>query len=217
MQSRTVARELALLMLGQVSDRASSGGGGAAAPAADPALDALLLQALTTLSQHVREALDQAATELQEAQQRLLDSELQDEGSAEQMPKVRQHLQDGLAHAEQGLNRLSASLELPRLLMLSDQEEIRRAAVDRARAVLHSRIDLDQRLDAVMEGWRLTRLPRIDRDILRLAAVEIEQFQTPAAVACNEAVELANRYSDEQGRRMINGVLRRFTSAPAQR
>ena len=217
MQSRTVARELALLMLGQVSDRASSGGGGAAAPAADPALDALLLQALTTLSQHVREALDQAATELQEAQQRLLDSELQDEGSAEQMPKVRQHLQDGLTHAEQGLNRLSASLELPRLLMLSDQEEIRRAAVDRARAVLRSRIDLDQRLDAVMEGWRLTRLPRIDRDILRLAAVEIEQFQTPAAVACNEAVELANRYSDEQGRRMINGVLRRFTSAPAQR
>ena len=217
MQSRTVARELALLMLGQVSDRASAGGGGAAAPAADPALDALLLQALTTLSQHVREALDQAATELQEAQQRLLDSELQDEGSAEQMPKVRQHLQDGLAHAEQGLNRLSASLELPRLLMLSDQEEIRRAAVDRARAVLRSRIDLDQRLDAVMEGWRLTRLPRIDRDILRLAAVEIEQFQTPAAVACNEAVELANRYSDEQGRRMINGVLRRFTSAPAQR
>ena len=217
MQSRTVARELALLMLGQVSDRASSGGGAAAAPAADPALDALLLQALTTLSQHVREALDQAATELQEAQQQLLDSELQDEGSAEQMPKVRQHLQDGLTHAEQGLNRLSASLELPRLLMLSDQEEIRRAAVDRARAVLRSRIDLDQRLDAVMEGWRLTRLPRIDRDILRLAAVEIEQFQTPAAVACNEAVELANRYSDEQGRRMINGVLRRFTSAPAQR
>jgi N utilization substance protein B len=217
MQSRTVARELALLMLGQVSDRASSGGGGAAAPAADPALDALLLQALTTLSQHVREALDQAAMELQEAQQRLLDSELQDEGSAEQLPKVRQHLQDGLTHAEQGLNRLSASLELPRLLMLSDQEEIRRAAVDRARAVLCSRIDLDQRLDAVMEGWRLTRLPRIDRDILRLAAVEIEQFQTPAAVACNEAVELANRYSDEQGRRMINGVLRRFTSAPAQR
>jgi N utilization substance protein B len=100
--------------------------------------------------------------------------------------------------------------------MLADQEEIRRGAIDRARAVLAGRDDLDQRLDAVMEGWRLTRLPRIDRDILRLAAVDIEQFRTPSAVACNEAVELANRYSDEQGRRMINGVLRRFTSAPAQ-
>jgi len=210
MQSRTVARELALLMLGQVSDRGSAG-------APDLALDALLQQALATLSQHVREALDQAATELQEAQQQLLDSELQDQGTAEQLPRVRQHLQDGLAHAEQGLNRLSASLELPRLLMLADQEEVRRGALDRTQAVLRCRADLDQRLDAVMEGWRLTRLPRIDRDILRLAAVEIEQFHTPAAVACNEAVELANRYSDEQGRRMINGVLRRFTSTPAQR
>ena len=35
-------------------------------------------------------------------------------------------------------------------------------------------------------------------------------------MACNEAVELANRYSDEQGRRMINGVLRRAANAPAK-
>ena len=207
MQSRSIARELALLLLGQISDRQ---------PAADTGLDALLQQAQATLSQHVREALDQAAADLQAAQQQLLDSELQAEG-AEQLPRVRQHLQEGLAHAEQGLNRLSASLELPRLLMLADQDEVRRGALERARAVLRQREALDARLDAVMEGWRLTRLPRIDRDILRLAAVEIEQFHTPAAVACNEAVELANRYSDEQGRRMINGVLRRFTSAAAQR
>ena len=211
MQSRTVARELALLMLGQISDRPA----GAGAAPADLALDTLLHQALATLSNHVREALDQAAGDLQAAQQQLLDSELQDEGSAGQLPKVRQHLQEGLGHAEHALNRLSASLELPRLLMLADQEEVRRGAVERTRAVLRGREDLDQRIDAVMEGWRLTRLPRIDRDILRLAAVEIEAFNTPPAVACNEAVELANRYSDEQGRRMINGVLRRFTSAGA--
>ncbi len=203
MQSRSIARELALLLLGQVSDRQ---------PAADTGLDALLQRAQASLSQHVREALDQAAADLQAAQQQLLDSELQEEG-AEQLPRVRQHLQQGLAHAEQGLNRLSASLELPRLLMLADQDEVRRGALDRARAVLRGREALDARLDGVMEGWRLTRLPRIDRDILRLAAVDIEQFQTPPAVACNEAVELANRYSDEQGRRMINGVLRRFIGA----
>jgi N utilization substance protein B len=64
-----------------------------------------------------------------------------------------------------------------------------------------------------MEGWRLSRLPRIDRDILRLAAIDLSIFRTPPAVACNEAVELANRYSDDQGRRMINGVLRRLTAA----
>jgi N utilization substance protein B len=202
MQSRSVSRELALLMLGQVSDRV---------PAADLSLEGLLQQALASLSQCVREALDNAAVDLEQAQQQLLDSELVD--AADQVVRVRGHLQRGLAHAEQAINRLSAGLELPRLLMLADQEDVRRGAVERARAVLVHREDLDRRLDQVMEGWRLKRLPRIDRDILRLAAVDLDTFGTPAAVACNEAVDLANRYSDEQGRRMINGVLRRFTTA----
>ncbi|MCS5700935.1 transcription antitermination factor NusB [Cyanobium sp. FGCU-52] len=206
MQSRTLSRELALLMLGQTSDR------GGAPVAADTSLEALLHQALASLSQHVRDALDRSAEDLQQAQQDLLDSELQ-EGGEGQLPKVREHLQGGLAHAEQALNRLSASLELPRLLLLSDQDEVRRGAVERVRAVLSGRDAIDARLDGVMEGWRLGRLPRIDRDILRLAVVDLETFATPPAVACNEAVELANRYSDEQGRRMINGVLRRFTAA----
>lgn len=204
MQSRSVSRELALLMLGQIHDRL---------PAAELGYDMLLQQALGSLAQHVREALDASALDLQQAQQQLLESELVDVES--RLPQVRDHLQRGLAHAEQALNRLSASLELPRLLMLADQEDVRRGAVERARAVLQRREDLDRRLDGVMEGWRLTRLPRIDRDILRLAAVDLDTFGTPPAVTCSEAVELANRYSDEQGRRMINGVLRRLISASA--
>jgi N utilization substance protein B len=212
MQSRTLARELALLLLGQISDRGSSASGGSSKGLPDGGMDALLHQALTTLHQHVREALDRSAEDLQTAQQELLDSELQEQGE-QQLPRVRSHLQAGLVSAEQALNRLSASLELPRLLLLADQDEVRRGAMDRARAVLRQREAIDARLDGVMEGWRLARLPRIDRDILRLAAVDLSDFKTPAAVACNEAVELANRYSDEQGRRMINGVLRRFTAA----
>ena len=208
MQSRSVARELALLMLGQISDRQPASDLSRTTP-----LDALLLQALASLSQHVREALDQSATDLEQAQQQLLDSELVDAGG-DSLPQVRTHLQQGLAHAEQAINRLSASLELPRLLLLANQEEVRTGALERTRAVVSRRQELDQRLDGVMEGWRLTRLPRIDRDILRLAATDMEDFGTPAAVACNEAVELANRYSDEQGRRRINGVLRRLTSLP---
>jgi N utilization substance protein B len=199
-------------MLGQTSDRAD----GPNQAAAGLSLETLLQQAQASLSQHVREALDRSAADLQTAQQELLDSELQDQGSG-RLPRVREHLQAGLTAAEQALNRLSASLELPRLLLLADQEEVRRGAIERASAVLSDRPAIDQRLDTVMEGWRLGRLPRIDRDILRLAAVDLSHFGTPAAVACNEAVELANRYSDEQGRRMINGVLRRLITAEGSR
>ncbi|MEB3335359.1 MAG: transcription antitermination factor NusB [Cyanobacteriota bacterium] len=206
MQSRSVSRELALLLLAQLPDRGST------AVPSDTTLLTLLEQALTSLAEHVRDSLERSAGALLQAQQDLLDSELR-QGPEAQIPKVRQHLQEGIASAEQALNRLSASLEIPSVLMLADQESVRLGAIDRARAVVRDRDTIDARLDAVMEGWRLTRLPRIDRDILRLAVVDLDRFNTPAAVACNEAVELAKRYSDEQGRRMINGVLGRFTAA----
>jgi N utilization substance protein B len=206
MQSRSLSRELALLLLAQLPDR------GAVAVPSDTTLLGLLEKALATLAEHVRDSLDRSAEALRQAQQELLDSELK-EGAESQVPKVRQHLHQGIAGAEQALNLLSASLEIPRLLMLADQDVVRSGAVDRARAVLRDRESIDARLDGVMEGWRLTRLPRIDRDILRLAVVDLDGFGTPSAVACSEAVELAKRYSDEQGRRMINGVLGRFTAA----
>ncbi len=200
MQNRTIARELALLILGQLQEFGQRG---------DLSTEQLLAQAMASLNSHLRESLDRSAEELQQAQQSLLDSEL----SEGELPKVRDHLRQGLERAEQVLNRLSSSLEFPRLLLLADQRELREWALERSKAVAASQPDLDQRIDAVMEGWRLTRLPRIDQDILRLAVVEIDRFSTPSAVACNEAVELAHRYSDEAGRRMINGVLRRYTTA----
>ncbi|MFM9047953.1 MAG: transcription antitermination factor NusB [Cyanobium sp.] len=205
MQSRTLSRELALLTLSQLPDRKPT------AVPSDRSMLGLLDQALSTLAEHVRDHLERSAEALQQAQQDLLDSELQAAGDS-QFPKVRQHLQQGIANGEQALNLLSASLEIPRLLMMADQEGVRLGAIERVRAVLQDRETIDSRLDAVMEGWRLMRLPRIDRDILRLAVVDLDHFGTPPAVACNEAVGFAHRYSDEQGRRMINGVLGRFTA-----
>ena len=208
MATRSLTRELALLVLGQVPEQKS-------ASVADLALDSILDQALDTLTQHWRESLDASAAELDQAQQSLLDSELQ-QGEIGTHDTVRSHLCASLSAAEQVLNGLSATLELPRLLLLGDQEQIRRGAMERVQKVLSQREGIDKRLDQVMEGWRLTRLPRIDRDILRLAVVDLESLRTPAPVAFNEAVELANRYSDEQGRRMINGVLRRFHDAQSK-
>ena len=70
--------------------------------------------------QHWRESLDTSAAELDQAQQSLLDSELQS-GADAALPTGRDHLRSCLTMAEQVLNGLSASLELPRLLMLGDQ------------------------------------------------------------------------------------------------
>ena len=206
MKSRSVSRELALLVLGQIPEGEPQGF------SQITSFESLLNKALASLTAHWREVLDGCAGQLETAQQHLLDSELE-EADKSSITRVRNHLSACLIDAENILNGLSTSLELPPLLALSDQEEIRLGALQRVSYVMEERCQIDESLDDVMEGWRLKRLPRIDRDILRLAVVDLTKLQTPAAVACNEAVELANRYSDEQGRRMINGVLRRLQNA----
>ena len=205
MQSKSIARELALLVLGQINYKESI------CPDIT-SLDILLNKALDSLTQYWREGLDDSAKKLDEAQQELLDSELHD-SDKDSAIIVRDHLKNSILNVELVLNGLSSSLELPRLLLLSDQEEIRKSAIQRVNLVVNQIQDIDNSLDAVMEGWRLHRLPRIDRDILRLAFVDLRNLDIPAAVACNEAVELANRYSDVQGRKMINGILRRLQNS----
>ena len=202
MQLKSISRELALLLLGQIKKKDIN----------KLNIESLLSKAIESLTQHWREQLDSCASQLEKANQELLDSEFQVDAGL--LIKSQNYLKTCLIDSENILNCLSESIELPRLLALVDQKEIRELALRRVDLVIEKQDEIDHKLDSVMEGWRLKRLPRIDRDILRLAWVDLIDFNTPMAVTCNEAVNLANRYSDEQGRRMINGVLRKLQNSP---
>ena len=56
--------------------------------------------------------------------------------------------------------------------------------------------DLDARIEAASEHWKLKRIAKVDRNILRLASFELLYCEdVPASVAINEAIELGKRYS----------------------
>jgi transcription antitermination factor NusB len=58
------------------------------------------------------------------------------------------------------------------------------------------------------EHWRLSRMPKIDRNILRLSIYELIYLSSiPAAVTINEAVELGKRFGTEESGSFINGIL----------
>ncbi len=67
---------------------------------------------------------------------------------------------------------------------------------------------LDEILDKASEGWKTTRMSKVDLSILRLAVYEIDHDDlVPASVAINEAVELAKTYGGESSGEFTNGVL----------
>lgn len=67
--------------------------------------------------------------------------------------------------------------------------------------------EVDERISRHAEHWRMERMPAVDRNILRLAVFEMTHLGTPAAVAIDEALELARKFSNEESVQFINGVL----------
>lgn len=70
------------------------------------------------------------------------------------------------------------------------------------------RKELDETLERYLTGWKLDRLSKVDRQILRLAAYEMLcGADTPPKVVVNEAIELAKRFGSEESGKFVNGVL----------
>jgi transcription antitermination protein NusB len=76
--------------------------------------------------------------------------------------------------------------------------------------------EADRIVGPLLEGWTIERLPTIDRLLLEMATFELQcRPGTPKAVAINEAVALAKRFSTEDSGRFVNGVLSAVANAKA--
>ncbi len=209
MQARRMARELALLGLSQLSDKP---GKLALQALGQQDFEKLLLSAIQTLTAEAKDALETASDELKQGNQQLVDSGTR----ASDVEKGRVMVEAAIALTQTAINRLAHAVELPEFIRLSNQSEIEAFALELISHAVKHQTQVDAVLDEAMVAWNLKRLPRIDRDILRLAVVEITYLGTPDRVAINEAVELAKRYSDDDGFRFINGVLRRVVNREAE-
>ncbi|MGO0122719.1 transcription antitermination factor NusB [Desulfothermobacter acidiphilus] len=85
------------------------------------------------------------------------------------------------------------------------------------RGTLDQRLFIDNLIGELSQGWRLERMNRVDRNVLRLALYELLcQPEIPPAVVINEAVELSKRYGGAESPRFVNGILGRVAENLAQ-
>ena len=200
--NKSLSRELSLISLGLIKDKGHF-------KLNKFQIDEIFEAALDSLIHFCRDELENCESDLENASQKILDSELH-EGVDSSFSYVREDLKKSLKKIETVMNSLSVTLDFPKLIVSSGHIDIRQDVNQRIIHTINNLKIIDSEIDEAMDGWRLKRLPRIDRDILRLAYVDINFLNTPVAVACDEAVNLANKYSDMQGRKFINGVLRRL-------
>lgn len=78
---------------------------------------------------------------------------------------------------------------------------------DVVNGVIKNKKEIDAVANKYLEGWKISRLGNTDQAILRMGIYEMLYTNTPGVVVIDEEVELAKAYSDDEVRKMINGVL----------
>ena len=199
MQPRRIARELALLSIGQISTTSEL--------TESQEIESAIIAAIRTLSEEVRETLEQASADLNRSSDRILESEIK----AADVSSARAMLQDAIERTQNAINRLGSRLDLPEFIQVAQSRDVRDFAFSLIKTCRTRRPEIDELLEKSLVDWQLSRLAKIDRNILRIAVAEISILGTPDRVAINEAIELTKKYSTDDGHKFINGVLRRVT------
>lgn len=85
---------------------------------------------------------------------------------------------------------------------------VREFAEELVQGVQTERDNIDKVIRARSKNWALTRMPRVDLNVMRMAAYEL-MFRTdiPKKVTINEAIEIARKFGDKDSPAFVNGIL----------
>ena len=129
--------------------------------------------------------------------------------------KARKRALDILFEAE--LRGLDPLLTLEERTAAADPP-VRAYTAELVRGVAAHLAEIDGRIsDCLAPGWTLPRIPRVDRNVLRIAVFEIDYGDVPDAVAVTEAVQLVSELSTDESPAFVNGLLRAITAGDVRR
>lgn len=121
------------------------------------------------------------------------------------MQLIYEHLLGGDG-GDQSIEMIYETLEKKGLTKPSEED---RQYIEKViRGVNERHDEIDEMISRFSVDWSIERMAKVDLTVLRLGIYEmLYEEDVPASVAINEAVELANCYSDPSGSRFINGIL----------
>ena len=100
------------------------------------------------------------------------------------------------------------ALEIAEFTTLDSQNDVKNYAVEIAEFFHKNNKEVDDIIQKYAKNWDLGRLVKMDKDILRIAIVELLYIKdAPMKVVVDEALELAKKYSTDDSASFINGIL----------
>lgn len=89
--------------------------------------------------------------------------------------------------------------------------EVRPFFMDLVQGVMETLDKIDPLLETYSRNWKVSRMPVVDRNVMRMAAFELlERPDIPPSVTINEAVDIAKKFSTSESGAFVNGILDRL-------
>ena len=209
MQARRASRELALILFSQLGkdiDKYNS-----------VDFKDIVLNSVRTLIGNSEDELQVATSELSEFKDYIIEYENNHKDNLERpldAPNIPvkipmtdnmvQKIDTLLSTAEKTLS----ALEVAELSILSDRNDVKKYVELIFRTYKDKKQEIDNIIKQYAIGWDIERLLKIDKDILRIAIIELVYIKdAPVKVVIDEALELAKKYSTDESPSFINGIL----------
>ena len=214
MNHRTAAREIVILALPQLpkdSVKFSKVG-----------FEEIILSLSRSLSDYAKKNLTSVSSDLQRIEKFLLNAEIEHPDNETHTSQINpvlipdtEVLRGQVEAIKSTATELLNVLELPELIIQSGQKP----TLDYAMQLMENYVENKEKVNEVIEQaaqhrdkdkkWKLNRMVRLDRDILRIATTELLFLKdTPTEVICDEAVKIADKYGSDESKKFVNGVLR---------
>ena len=214
MNSRTAAREIVILAMPQVPKDNTK--------VEEIDYNQIILALSRALSDYAKKNLTSVSSDLQRMEKYLLNVEIEHPDNEERTSQIKSVLIPDTAALKKQLSDLQNAatelyniLELPELVTHINQDQ----ALEYALVILKNFSSNKDQINQIIEDaaqnrdkdkkWKLNRMVRLDRDILRVATTELLFLKdTPTEVICDEAVKIADKYGGDESKKFVNGVLR---------
>ena len=158
--NKSLSRELSLISLGLINEKANC-------KLNKYQIEEIFESALDTLINYCRDELDNCESDLENASQKILDSELH-EGLDSSISKVRDDLKQSLKKIEIVMNTLSLTLDFPKLIVSSGYIDIREDTNQRISNIINNLATIDSDIDQVMDCLLYTSPSPRDSDTSRM-------------------------------------------------
>lgn len=120
------------------------------------------------------------------------------------------HMEMNEVEAEEAVRMLIAEAtgENEGEVKITNVDEAETFVLELVKGTWNRKEDIDRVLTEYLKGWQVSRLSKVDRQVLRLAVFEmVYRDDVPGKVAVNEAIEVAKHFGTGESGKFVNGVL----------